>query len=92
MESNFTMHARNRCKQRGIPPFIISLLKEFGEEAFDGNGAIKRYFSKNSKRLMCKELGRQIVVCLKQYLNTYMVESIDGAVITTGWISKRIKR
>jgi hypothetical protein len=89
---NMTHHAGARSQQRGIPPFIMDCLDNFGEEMYDGHGAIIRYFNHVSRKKMERELGRDLVSKLAQYLNSYKVESLDGTVITAGHLTKRINR
>lgn len=88
-----TKHAKSRAQKRCIPPLIDEWLSQFGEEEYDGHGAIRRYFSHRSKRKMDQLLGRQIVQHNSKWLNTYKVESsVDGSTITLGWRTRRIKR
>ena len=89
---NITHHAGVRSQQRGIPPFILECLDNFGEEVYDQHGAIIRYFTHVSRRKMERELGRDLVSKLAQYLNIYKVEGHDGTLITTGHLTKRINR
>ena len=37
---NMTYHAAIRSQQRGIPPLVMQWLDQFGEECYDGHGAI----------------------------------------------------
>ena len=87
-----TKHAEVRAQQRAIPPFVDRLLDEFGEEAHDGQGAIRVFFSHRSVRRMEQALGHQPVTMFKHYLNAYKVETTDGATITKGWRTGRINR
>ncbi len=89
---NMTYHAAIRSQQRGIPPLIVQWLDQFGEEQFDGHGAIIRYFSRASRREMEREFGSDLVSKLAQYFKAYKVENHEGTVITTGHLTKRIKR
>jgi hypothetical protein len=89
---NMTYHAVIRSQQRGIPPLIVQWLDQFGEEQFDGHGAIIRYFSRASRREMEREFGSDLVSKLAQYFKAYKVENHEGTVITTGHLTKRIKR
>jgi hypothetical protein len=89
---NMTYHATARSQQRGIPPLIMQWLDQFGEEQYDGHGAIIRYFSRTSRRIMEREFGSNPVKKMSEFLNIYKVESQDGTVITTGHLTKRIKR
>lgn len=89
---NMTHHAVARSQQRGIPPLVMQWLDQFGEECYDGHGAIIRYFSRASRREMEREFGSDLVSKLAQYFKAYKVENHDGTVITTGHLTKRIKR
>ena len=86
-----TTHAAIRSQQRGIPPLIVQWLDQFGEELYDGHGAIIRYFSRASRRAMEREFGSHPVKKMSEFLNAYKVENHDGTVITTGHLTKRIK-
>ncbi|MGJ0490061.1 hypothetical protein [Methylobacter sp.] len=89
---NMTYHAATRSQQRGIPPLVMQWLDQFGEEQYDGRGAIIRYFSRASRRAMEREFGSNPVKKMSEFLNVYKVENQDGKVITTGHLTKRIKR
>lgn len=52
-----TNHARTRAQQRAIPPLVDRLLDEFGDEAYDGHGAIRVYFSHRSRGRMERAFG-----------------------------------
>jgi hypothetical protein len=89
----FTKHAEIRAQQRRIPPLIDSWLSDFGEEEYDGHGAVIRYFSRRSIRNLEWAFGCEPVRCLARYLNAYKVEnSRNGRVITVGHRTKTIKR
>ena len=87
-----TRHAERRAQQRAIPPLVDRLLDEFGEEAHDGQGAIRVFFSHRSVRRMEQAFGHQPVTLLNRYLNAYKVETTDGITITKGWRTGRIDR
>jgi len=88
---NMTIHAAIRSQQRGIPPLVIQWLDQFGEECYDGHGAVIRYFSRASRREMEREFGNDLISKLSQYFKAYKVENHEGVVITTGHLTKRIK-
>jgi hypothetical protein len=89
---NMTHHAAIRSQQRAIPPLVLQWLDQFGEEQYDGHGAIIRYFSRASRREMEREFGSNPIKKMSEFLDAYKVESHDGTVITTGYLTKRIKR
>jgi hypothetical protein len=89
---NMTYHAGARSQQRGIPPFILDCLDNFGEEVYDGRGAIIRYFTRESRKKMKHEFGKDLFSKLESFFNIYKVESHDGTVITAGHLTKRINR
>ena len=85
MQATFTRHAAERVQQRGIPAVISDWLLAYGDEAFDGRGGIVRYFSSGSLRRLEREVGKESVKRVAEYLRCYLVESSrDGAVITVG--------
>jgi len=80
-----TRHATIRSQQRGIPPLVRHWLLDYGEEVFDGRGAILRYFTAQSIRRMERDLGREPLRRLSEYLRCYLVEATDdGRIITMG--------
>ena len=88
-----SFHAATRAQQRGIPPFVANLLDNYGHREFDGHGGGVIYFDKTSRRHMERDMGREPVRVLDQWLNTYMVVgSQDGNAITIGRRCKRIRR
>lgn len=88
-----TTHAATRAQQRSIPPLVEQWLDQFGEEEYDGHGGILRFFSHASRRALEREVGRDPVRKLNEYLNAYKVESShDGRTITIGHRTKRINR
>ncbi len=86
-----THHSTVRAQQRGVPPLIQQWLLEYGEESHDGRGAVRRYFSHRSVRIMERRFGRRVVRKLGEYLCTYLVESSDGHIVTVGHRTGRVK-
>lgn len=87
-----TRHATTRMQQRGINPLILRCLQEYGHRVHDNHGGILYYFTRDSIRDVERDWGREAVRRLvADYRNAYIVTSIDGAVITTGWRTERIK-
>jgi hypothetical protein len=86
---NMTYHAAIRSQQRAVPQLILQWLDQYGEEQYDGHGAIIRYFS---RRAMEREFGSNPVKKMSEFLNIYKVETQDGTVITSGHLTKRIRR
>lgn len=90
----YSKHAIERTKQRGIPPLIQNWLLDYGQETYDGHGTIIRYFTKKSVRKMEQDFGREPIRRLSEYLNSYLIESIDGVIVTVGkrYVTSRINR
>jgi hypothetical protein len=92
-ERTMSKHALIRAKDRGIPPLIEQWLDEFGEEDYDGRGAVRFFFSRRSIRAMERAFGRRPVRRMSEYLDAYKVESVsDGQVITIGHRFKHVWR
>ena len=84
----FTKHAKTRSSQRGIPPLISDLLILYGDTKYTGRQGRLKFFSKKSKQKMSRDLGAPVVDQLSRFFNIYLVESIDGSIIT---IARRTK-
>ncbi|MGZ5160499.1 MAG: hypothetical protein ACXWIT_08200 [Burkholderiales bacterium] len=86
-----TQHATHRKQQRGIPPAIINWLQEFGaiEHAL---AARKRFFDKRARKRLSQAIGHEVVDRLGDLMNCYLVEGLDGTIITVGHRSQRIHR
>lgn len=90
---SLTFHGHRRAQQRCIPPIVQTWLETYGTESYDGRGGIRLYFSHAGIRAMEKDLGRHFVRENRKYLHAYRVESShDGAVITSGWRTRKIMR
>jgi hypothetical protein len=81
-----------RTQQRAIPPLVVRLLDEFGDEAYDGHGAIRVYFSHSSRRRTERAFGRHAAQLFTRHLHAYKVEATDGHIIAKGWRTVRLKR
>jgi hypothetical protein len=86
-----TRHAEVRCQQRGIPNLIIDWLRDFGKEIYDHHGGIVVVFTRNARRNLERAMGREVVRRMSEWLDAYIVISVDGALITVGKRYKRIK-
>jgi len=85
-------HATARCKQRGIPPLIREWLINYGDEIYDHHGGIIYHFTREARRKLEKNFGRDAVSRLNEWLNAYVVLSVEGGVLITAGIRyKKIK-
>lgn len=87
-----TLHANLRIQQRAIPPIVIEWLEEYGAEMHDGRGAIKRFFDHRSRKRLARIVGTGVVNRLNDYLDTFLVQTVDGTIITVGHRTKRVRR
>lgn len=85
MNQQFTRHAQIRSQQRGIPARVSEMLLSYGEEHYDGRGAVIRYFSRRSRQYLRDDLGIEAVKRFSEHLRAYLVEGVhDGSIITVG--------
>lgn len=77
-------HARQRMKDRSIPPLIVEALLDFGERAPCGGGAESCYFTKRSWRRYSAHLGSE-ARHFERYRSAYAIVAGDGQVVTTCW-------
>jgi hypothetical protein len=71
---------------------IDQFLDLYGQEEYDGRGAVVLYLSKASIRSMERDLGRRPVSRLSEWLGAYKVRAMDGKTITVGHRTGRIWR
>lgn len=87
---NLSHHAQVRCQQRGIAPFIIDLLIQFGAREPAGDSAEKIFFDKRSRKYVMSYTGGRIKAN-DEGLNVFAI--VNGTqVITTGHRLKKINR
>ena len=90
---NWSQHAAKRAQQRGIPPLIDEWLDSYGEQMYDGRGALVLYFSKKSIRQMERAYGSSPVRKLSEWHDAYkVVNTYDGTTITIGHRRRRLWR
>ena len=85
---NGTQHANIRAQQRGIAPFLVDLLLEFGARKNDGNGAEICYFDRRAKKRLQSYVGGMLGR-LSEFLDAYLVVCGDQ-VVTAGIRTKHI--
>jgi hypothetical protein len=86
-----TEHARRRSQQRGIPPLIVQWLQNFGEEVYDHHGGRILHFTKRARRRLEREVGREPIRRMHEWMDSYAVFSTDDVLITLGRRCKGIK-
>jgi len=84
-------HAKQRIRERNIPPLIIDLLMIYGDSKYLPEGKKIRFFNKRSKQKMSRDLGRSIISDLSKFLNCFLVHNHSNVLVTVGRRSKRIK-
>lgn len=90
---SLSQHAQCRMQQRAIPSCLIDWLFQFGAEAHDHHGAQVLYFDRAAKRRLAEIVPAPQLARFDQKLkNAYLVESIDGTVITVGYRDKKVHR
>ena len=86
-----TGHAEARMQSRGIPPLVLHWLDAYGDERHDGHGALIQHFTRQSRRRLERDIGREPVRRMHEYLNAYAVYGNDGTLITVGHRYRRIR-
>lgn len=87
-----TQHARTRCQRRRLPPLVLHWLDAYGNESHDGRGAVIRQFTREARRRLERDIGREPVRRMHEYLDAYAVYATDGTLITAGHRYQRIHR
>jgi len=86
--NNLTQHAYLRSQQRGIPPFVMELIMDYGSSV-RCHGAEVHYLDKPGRQALKRALGPKIYARIEDQLNVYVVA--DKNVITVAHRTKRIK-
>lgn len=87
-----TTHSHARAQQRGLPPLVLHWLDDYGTETHDGHGAVIRHFDRRARRRLERDVGREPVRRMHEYLDAYSVVGTDGTLITVGHRYQRIRR
>lgn len=75
-----------------LPEDLVRRLDAYGNEQHDGHGARLVHFTKQARRRLEREVGREPVRRMHEYVNAYAVYGTDGTLITTGHRYQRIHR
>jgi len=86
----FSDHAIARMQQRSIPIGAIDALLDYGEH-HRHRGADIFFLTKSGRCRMIRDLGKRAFLNLEKALDTYLVVSDDGCVITAGRRYRRLK-
>lgn len=87
-----TKHGSERLQQRGIRPYQVEFLLDYGSEVY-ANGCIKYIFDKSAVRRFEKEKGRDGLMSqiAHELQNAYALMSADGELVTAGWLTKPVR-
>ena len=84
----FTNHAEMRCQQRGIQREVVDALLSYGKRGHH-RGAQVYFMDKRAHRHARADMGKSVYGRIANRLDTYLVVSGDGVVITA---AKRLGR
>ena len=73
-----TRHAAQRMRARAIPEAAVELLF--------------RFFDHAARRRVADALGDEGVRGVEHWLDAYLVLGCDGALVTAGWRTRRLRR
>lgn len=85
----YTAHAQTRCQQRAIPHEVVDALLAYGERRRH-HGADVYYLNRQARTRAAAALGERYKRIEKR-LNSYLVVSDDGQLITAGRRRTRLK-
>ena len=85
----YTAHAQARCQQRCISPDVVDTLLAYGDRQRH-KGADVYYLTKQSRMRAATALGERYPR-LEKSLDTYLVVSDDGCLITAARRKRRLK-
>ncbi|UVC19377.1 DUF4258 domain-containing protein [Mesorhizobium onobrychidis] len=85
----YTNHAEIRCQQRGIKAEVVDAILAYGRRK-RRHGADVYFMDDRARARAEEELGRQYAR-LSDRLNSYLVMSDDGKIITAAKRTRRLK-
>jgi hypothetical protein len=86
-----SQHARMRKQQRAVPNLVIDLLLEFGK--IDRSQGADRYvLDRKSRVKLASKIGASAYEALRPLLNTYLIISEEGRIVTIAKRQKRFRR
>ena len=85
-----SVHGQTRKQQRGFPQLVVDWLDAYGAARHDGRGAIILHFTKAARRRLERDVGREPVRRMHEWLDAYVVRSTDGTLITIGHHYRRL--
>jgi hypothetical protein len=86
-----TRHAARRLRGRSIPNAAVELLFRFGASLVQAGGEVL-FFDHAARRRVADALGEDGVRAVERWLDAYVVLSTDGALVTAGWRTRRLRR
>lgn len=78
-------HATVRMQQRSVSESAVNLLLQFGSRSYDHQGAQVVFFDHRANAQ-----GKEALHQIERYSDVYLVNALDGALITIGHRSKRL--
>ncbi len=87
-----TRHASARMRQRGIPPFALECLLDFGRAVHDHRGAELILFDKRARQACQRRLDPTTYRRLERHFRVYAVRGPDGALVTVGHRFQHLSR
>ena len=87
---HMTQHAQTRVQQRGIPVSAVDAILAFGCRK-RRHGADVYFLDRQARSRMASSMGRREYAKIERSLNSYLVVSDDGAMITAAHRKQRLK-
>jgi hypothetical protein len=87
----FTAHAQARQQQRAVRLEAIEGILDHGQAA-RRRGADSYFLDKAGRRRLRQDLGEQGFRAIERWLDTYVVVSDDGQIITVARRTRRLRR
>lgn len=85
-----TRHAAMRCRQRALSQLQIDLLMQFGTSESAGEGTLRVYFDKRSRRRLRAYAGA-LATAIEAHLDIYAVVASEGQLITVAHRTERVR-
>jgi len=87
----FSQHALVRSQNRALPPPIIDLLLDFGQSRRRGKADV-HFLTRSGRAKLIEAIGSKAYGQIARKLDSYVVISDQGSVITVARRLRRIRR
>jgi hypothetical protein len=88
----YAAHALARVRQRAIDAQAVARVVDFGRAEHEPGGSSLVFLERGGERPIRREFGEDVLVRLGKRMRAYVVSNAEGAVVTVGHRTRRVKQ